>query len=66
VTAIWIVPGAAAMPTAIVAGVIVYTLAVKLIRPLPADDLRKLEAMTEVFPRPLQVAGKAFLKWLWR
>jgi hypothetical protein len=58
-----VVPGALALPAAIVAGVVAYVAAVRAIRGLPASDIANLRTMGHSLPRAVRPVIE-FALWL--
>jgi O-antigen/teichoic acid export membrane protein len=54
--------GAAGIPVAVLCGVLTYGLAVRVLRALPADDLRQLMDAASVLPRPLRAVATMVLQ----
>ena len=58
------VPTTAGLVVAIIAGALTYVLAIRILRPLPPQDIERLRAATTTLPRPLRPAALAGLQFI--
>ena len=62
---VFAVPSGPGVAIAILAGALTYAAAIRLIRPLPHNDVEKLRVAVLALPRPLGPAAHAGLQWIW-
>lgn len=56
-----VVPGTKGLPLAILAGVVVYAAAIRVLRPLPQHDIQKLRLLIGLSPEPLKALANSLL-----
>ena len=58
-------PNGTGVAAAILAGALAYAVGIRVIRPLPDQDIEKLRGVVLSLPRPLRPAAHAGLQLIW-